>query len=180
MNIGARAYGEALWQLSIEDNCTEEMYEAGGIIYKALKQVPDYIQILKTPLISRQEKKKALQKWLFWTPELLQNTAYLLCDKNKPYLLFDVFLVYRALYLESKNMISATVISAVPLSDEDLIKVKQTLEEKTNQIIDLENEVDPSCLGGLKVMMQDKQYDATLETQLEKIHSMLLEAKGEL
>ena len=49
------------------------------------------------------------------------------------------------------------------------------MEKELNSKIELSGKVDPEIIGGLIFRIEDKQYDASVTTQLKKIKQQLLE-----
>ena len=81
----------------------------------------------------------------------------------------DVAVKYNQLYDQQRGSEVATVTTAVPLTDELEIKVLAKVKELTNKAVELENIVDESILGGFILRMGDKQYNASIANQLNKL-----------
>ena len=58
---------------------------------------------------------------------------------------------------------TATVVSAVPLTTEQINKITQKLISSLNKQIQIETQIDPSIIGGLKIRVGDRILDASIE-----------------
>jgi F-type H+-transporting ATPase subunit delta len=74
-----------------------------------------------------------------------------------------------------KGISQATVVSAVPLSDKNLSQMQSYVEQLLNQSdIQLQNEVDPSIIGGVIVKYEDKLLDKSVSKELREIRKQLI------
>lgn len=84
---------------------------------------------------------------------------------------FDVTIAGKLVKLQSQ-LPTATVITAVKLSDDQRKKIKQAIE-KNQGPIDFREVIDPKVVGGLKVRVGSTEYDGTIASKLEKIKKIL-------
>ena len=64
-------------------------------------------------------------------------------------------------------------VSAVPMNKEQIAALSQKLAKKTGKTVFLENEVDPSILGGLRLRYAGIQIDASLRTKLDALEKQI-------
>ena len=74
-------------------------------------------------------------------------------------------------YKGLKNIISATVVSATPLNEETLSKIKDKIHSEMTQggTVEIETRIDASLLGGFVIEIGDSLYDASVVTRLNKL-----------
>jgi F-type H+-transporting ATPase subunit delta len=77
-------------------------------------------------------------------------------------------------YNDRLNKQTATVISTVALEKGYIERLKKTLEAMTQKDIEIENETDPSLLGGFIVKVGSTVYDSSLKGQFRLLKSELL------
>jgi F-type H+-transporting ATPase subunit delta len=65
------------------------------------------------------------------------------------------------------------VVSAVPLSAEQLESVKGQLAAAMGQTVKLSTTVDPNLLGGLVVRVGSRMIDASIRTKLRQLELAL-------
>jgi F0F1-type ATP synthase delta subunit len=65
-----------------------------------------------------------------------------------------------------------TITTAHPLSPEQLQMLKSLVESKVGPA-EFKEVVDPSVIGGLRIMLGDQEFDATIAGKLKKLPSLL-------
>jgi F-type H+-transporting ATPase subunit delta len=76
---------------------------------------------------------------------------------------------YRRLLNELKGRIDAKVISAGALDPATVERLRARLRAISRKDVVLQQQTDPSLLGGLLVELEGKVYDGSVRTQLEKM-----------
>jgi F-type H+-transporting ATPase subunit delta len=80
-------------------------------------------------------------------------------------------LVHRA--SESKNLEVAEVRSAVPLTDDQQIRLAAALANATGKQVNLKVVIDPSVLGGVVATVGDTVIDGSVRTRLDQLKARL-------
>jgi ATP synthase F1 delta subunit len=78
------------------------------------------------------------------------------------------------LYNEKKKRAKAIVVSPVEMSEAHAERLKAALKNMTRKEVEIENEVDPSLLGGFIVRVGSNIYDSSLKGQLRMLRSELM------
>jgi F-type H+-transporting ATPase subunit delta len=68
---------------------------------------------------------------------------------------------------------TATVTTAIPLSDSDKEQFRQTLQQKYGSDLEFSFEVDPAIVGGAIVQIGDQVIDGSVATRLEAMSNFL-------
>ncbi|PIS09098.1 hypothetical protein COT75_03245 [Candidatus Beckwithbacteria bacterium CG10_big_fil_rev_8_21_14_0_10_34_10] len=68
---------------------------------------------------------------------------------------------------------TAYVLSAIPLTEKEKESLKNHLSSSTKSYLMIENKIDKSVLGGLRIELGSKIIDTTLKAQLEEIKKSL-------
>ena len=76
---------------------------------------------------------------------------------------------YRRLLNEAKGRVEAKVVSATGLDAALVERLREQLQGISGKEVVLQQETDPSLLGGLLVELEGKVYDGSVRTQLEKM-----------
>jgi F-type H+-transporting ATPase subunit delta len=96
--------------------------------------------------------------------------------KNKRISLFDSIVeTYGELLDEKLNIKNIVVVTARNMTDEEKLYAKQQLSLLTQQEIKIENVVDMSIMGGLKLMVDGKVYDNSISSKLDLVRQYFLE-----
>ena len=82
---------------------------------------------------------------------------------------------YISTYNEIKGIASATVVSATPLSEDAMGKMKTYVSSLLSiKDIELNNVVDPSIIGGVIVKHEDRLLDKSVSKELREIRKQLI------
>jgi len=171
--IEVQEYGKALYEIAKEENQIEEVLKEMDTINKLLVENPDYVRLLDTPAIPSDEKIKLLSEAFQGTNGFLLNFIKILCEKHAICDFEKCQDAYRKIYQEEAGIITAIAVTVRPLSAEQTEKLTQKLIQFTGKKIVLENEIDPSLLGGISLRISGKQYDASLKARLESFKKQL-------
>ena len=88
----------------------------------------------------------------------------------------DVVRAFRRLSAQHRGVAAAEVTSAVPLSDSQRDAVAAALRGSLGKAPEITTRVDPSILGGLRVRVGSRLYDASLKTRLDHLKTALKRA----
>lgn len=87
---------------------------------------------------------------------------------------FDATLAGKLERLESQ-IPEVTITTAIELSADQRLKIKKALEEKMGAIAMKEN-VDPTVIGGIRIVANSKEIDATIQGRLARLKNSLLQS----
>lgn len=74
---------------------------------------------------------------------------------------------------KASGKIRAEITMASSPSEEDLNKVKAKLTQVIGQEVEVTSRVDPEIIGGIIAKVEDKVFDGSIKTQLERIRGAL-------
>ena len=174
INIVASRYAEALFQVGEETDSTDKLYGELKAVVDIVKENKDFSNILRSPLVSKEEKKDLITK--VFENKLSQNMINflkILADKDRLALLADIEKDFKVLLNEKNNILEGIVITAVPMKEEEVKELQTKLSAKYNKTVVLENEVDKSVLGGVLVRLGNEEIDGTVKNRLDKMKEQL-------
>ena len=90
--------------------------------------------------------------------------------------LFPVINAFNKRYDAFKGIVNAAVVTAVPLSEAQFADLKKTLAKTLGHQAEISTSVDPAILGGLKVRIGSRLFDASLKTKLDSLKFALKRA----
>ena len=88
-------------------------------------------------------------------------------------LLPEITAIFQTLRAEVENRLHVTVVSAVPLDEDQAGRMTQALARRFECEIELENEIDKGIIGGAVVYAGDQVIDGSLRGRLEKLSNSL-------
>ncbi len=171
--IDTKEYAKALFLLAEERGAMQAILSDLDTVCEAVKDAPDYISLLDSPALSGEEKDALIDEAFASVDGDLRSFLKILCKKHALYTLPRSADVYRALCDEAMGIIRAEAITAVALSDAQRARLTERLEAQTQKKVILENTVDASVLGGVKLRFMGKQLDASLRSRLDAIGKSL-------
>ncbi len=172
---GIKAYGDALFSLAEELGETEEVRCDGEVLRSVILASPDYLKMLDSPALSRDERLALIDSSLSSLNKSLVNTAKLLCEKRLAHTLPKVLDEFERAYEISRGIERVEVISAVPLTEDQLTRLTAKLEGITGKQIIINNIHDPSLLGGMKLRYMGVQLDGSVKTKLDSFEKSISE-----
>ena len=98
------------------------------------------------------------------------NTLFLLANNNKLSLIPSVFIDYRNIYNQVHSQDLMKVESVYPLSNEELDEIGKVFIKRTGlKKLILENEINDSLIGGVRVTIGTKVYDGSIQNDLNQL-----------
>jgi F-type H+-transporting ATPase subunit delta len=176
----ARRYARALFELAAQqsslDGILQEVNEFGRILADDRR----LRAFLLSPLVEKSYKIRALEQAVNGrVSPLFHRFLLLLVRKGRQDLYQEIAFEMGRLYDSLKNRSRATVLSAIPLTVDQLEAVRQRLAKASQSEVLVDNKVDPAILGGLVVRMNDQVLDASVAHQLERLRKELQQVKIE-
>ena len=102
-----------------------------------------------------------------------QNFIKLLVENRRLNVLSEIAALYEAQRAEAENTAVAQVVSAYPLTDEQLRKITGVLQKRLGRTVSLVNTVDKDLLGGVVIRAGDSVIDGSARGQLERLANAL-------
>lgn len=179
MTAAEKEYGQALYELCAEENCAQEVLEQLDMVCALFREEPRYPHLLQDPALPKAERLQLLDEAFggHVHPYLL-NFLKILCERSAVGILPGCAQQARALYNDHHGLLPVTATSAVALTQEQKQALIQKLSGLTGKTILLENRVDESLMGGVKVRYDGKELDGSVAGRLEALRRILLDGKA--
>lgn len=168
-------YGGALYTLAREEFLSESILKELMILKTVFHREPNYLQLLSSPNLSKAERCRILEDSFSGKIEpYLLNFLKLLTEKGYIRHFGAYCREYRNLYNRDHGILPVTAVSAVPLGIRQLAALRAKLSRITGKHVELDNKVDPTVLGGIRLDYDGKRLDDTLSFRLNAMRSMLV------
>jgi len=173
----AGRYASALFELAEEHETLDALAEDLQGLRQLLRDSPEFVRLIRSPVLSRDEQGRAIAAIgeKAGLNDLTRRFLGVLAQKRRLFVLPEVIEAYAAMLAVHRGEVSAELISAVELSDEQITTVRDQLAKVVGQSVNLSTEVDPNLLGGLIVRVGSRMIDASLRS---KLHQLELAMKG--
>ncbi len=170
----ARRYARAFFEISLERDRVRDAYRELQTACARIASVPDAVRVLEQPFISNPIKLRACE--IVLSEAVSEETiafVKLLVSRDRGDLLEVIVEEYRRLWHEHEGIKIAHITSAVALTPEEIGALSETFGRITGCRIDPQPEVDPEILGGIVVVIDDRVWDGSVRSALERIRSDL-------
>jgi F-type H+-transporting ATPase subunit delta len=133
------------------------------------------MELIKHPQVSTSSKKKLFTDvFKGKIEEDLLSFLLVLIDKGRILELEGKLREMEKIHLERKNTVRAKVKTVITLQEDEKKDLVEKLEKKFNKKILLEEELDPSILGGIYVQVNNEVIDGTVKSKVEEMKKLML------
>lgn len=169
-----KVYGGSLYELAKEEGLSSQIHCQLTQVLAILEENPDYLQLLSTLSIPKQDRCRALDEAFGGRVEkYLLNFMKMLCEKGEISQLSGCEKEYRRLYNLDNGIVEICAVTAVAMSAAVQKKLKDKLEAVLAKTVELTNRVDPACMGGVLLQLPDRQLDGTVRNRLDALRAEL-------
>lgn len=174
MTQTARLYGGSLYELAAGEQLTETMMQQMREIRQIFRENPDYLRVLNEPSIPKKERTGLLDAAFGGQAEpYLVNFLKLLCERGLLREYAGCCDEFTRRYNEEHGIAEAVVTAAVALSGAQMEALQKKLEKLCGKKVSLSQRKDPAVLGGLRVELEGKMLDGTVQGRLSGISRKL-------
>lgn len=175
--LGGR-YASALFDLAQEAGAIDKVRDELAQIGKALKESNDFAQFVRSPLYDREAQGKAMGALMekAGASDLVRRFIGVVVANRRLFALPGIVSAYQALVARHRGEVSAEIVSAYPLNDDQTAKLKEKIRSIAGSDVALSQHVDPDLLGGFVVKIGSQMIDASIKTKLSRLQSILKEA----
>ena len=170
----AQNYASALLSLAIDDNKVIAYQEEVKELRKIIRDNPDFLLLIESRFLSVKEREENAEKLLSNFSTDVVNFIKIIIKHNRVNYLVDILDAFNSLCNENRDIVEGLIYSAFPLEEKTLLKIKKKISEIENHEVDLIPRIDPSLIGGVKVVINSHVYDGSIKNQLEKMQIDLL------
>lgn len=167
--VAAKRYAKALYEIAAAESRTLEVEEELKALAAAF-QAGDIEHFLASPKITESAKWEAISNAIEGKlSKPVVSTVKLLVERGRIGLLPELVDAYVSISSEALGLANALVTTTYPLSEEEKQHVAAEFGALLNKKIRVENVIDKSLLGGMKVRIGDTLYDGSLAGKLERL-----------
>jgi len=175
MRASAARYARALLDVANKESDPEGAEQELAAFVDLVRTNPDLERTLANPVVSAADKRAIVQQILEHLEPATPagKLVLLLASRGRLALLPELLGVYRERLMEYRNVLSAEVTTAAPLSPERAEQLQQRLANATGRTITMTTKVDASIIGGVVTRIGGTVYDGSVATRLAKVRNRL-------
>ena len=174
-SVAAKRYAKALFELAQEKGQTnsvlEDLHEL-KIVYNDNKELE---QLLGNPRLPMAKKKELLADVFKGANPLIINAMYVLLDRKRMNEIVSLVDEFNALANDASGIAEAKVYSTRPLTEVESASISTTFAKVVGkQSLRIDNIIDPSLIGGIRLQIGNRIYDSSLSGKLERLKKDLI------
>lgn len=176
-DVGAR-YAQALFDLALETKALGAVEADLKALKAAREESADLRRVLDSPGYTAEDKGRvltALGAKAEFNPTT-QNFLGVLAANRRASALPAVIAGFERLSAAHRGVVAAELTSAVTLTAQQVEGVKAALSQALGKDPEITTRVDPTILGGLKVKVGSRLFDASLRSKLDSLKFALKRA----
>ena len=173
----SKQYAETLFNVATQFGSEKSVKDSLSLVKNTIKGSPEFKAFLLSKRISEAQKATAVQQIFGDRCDVIVSKFIgLIRDVNLTKLFQLLWKAYNAKFVEAMNIVEVTAHVSSNLSGEESAELKTSLESALGMSTELNVNVDPSLIGGIKLRVGNKFMDASIQNQLDKMRQSLLEA----
>lgn len=175
----AGRYATALFELALEEKKLDAVAADLERFKTMLDESDDLVRLVRSPVFGANEQEKALAAVLDKAKigGLSAKFLKIVAQKRRLFAVREMIRAFRAFVARHKGEVDAEVTVAEPLKEAHLESLTQAIAASAGKNVKLDVKVDPSIIGGMKVKLGSRMFDASLKTKLNSIRIAMKEAR---
>jgi len=172
----ARRYARAIFEIGRDENNLGRLAEEIKNFADIYEGSDELRKVLDSPLVDetgREAVVKDIAQRLGLSPSG-ENTLRLLVRRRRMAAISEIARELARLVDEENRTVRAEVLSAAPLSDDYLSRLKAELEKATGQKVVLTVQQDPSLISGVVTKIGDRVIDGSVLSRLRSFREQLM------
>jgi F-type H+-transporting ATPase subunit delta len=164
-------YALALFELANEQKKLEVVGRDLAAVAQALAESDDFKALTASPLVGRDEAVKAVAATatVMQLDTITANFLGVLAKNRRLGQLPGVIRAFNTLSARHRGELTAEIVSAHALDDDQVDALKQKLRTRMGRDITVDLRVDPAILGGLVVKIESQMIDGSIRTKLNNL-----------
>ena len=174
METIASRYGLALFSLAMDKNKVLEWQEEVKELVSVLKENADFIMILGSSFMPLNERQEILEKSLQGVDKEIIALMKVVMENNRTSSLLDIFESFNSYCNEYRGISEGYVYSTLKLEQKVINQIEDKISKMEHNKVELKNVIDPTLIGGIKIVIHDRIYDGSIKHHLETMKTDLL------
>ena len=174
MESVASRYGLALYSLAMDKNKILEWQKEVKELTSILKENTDFIMVLGSSFISLKERLEMVDKSFVGVDEEIIALIKVVMENNRMHMILDIFESFNSYCNEYRGVCEGLVYSTLKLDQKVINQIEEKISKIEHHKVELKNVIDPTLIGGVRVVIHDRIYDGSIKHHLEMMKKDLL------
>ena len=165
-------YAKALFSIAKEENKIDVLTYHFDDLKDTVDKNPTWVTLMDSPMVSFEEKSKMIDS-LEYDVSLIAFLK-MLAQKNNIHLYQEIYNEWTLLSRVYQKIAHLHIYSAKPVSKEvEERLIKAITPRFPNQTVSLHITIDPTLLGGLKIVYQGQSLDHSVAREIEELYTTI-------
>ena len=174
MESVASRYGLALYSLAMDKNKILDWQKEVKELTSVLKENTDFIMVLGSSFISLKERLEMVDKSFVGVDEEIIALIKVVMENNRMHMILDIFESFNSYCNEYRGVCEGLVYSTLKLDQKVINQIEKKISKIEHHKVELRNVIDPTLIGGVRVVIHDRIYDGSIKHHLEMMKKDLL------
>ena len=173
-SVLANKIGYSLFEVAKENNSLEQVSYELNEVAKVVNESSDFVTLMNNPNLEKIKKINLIEASFAGVNKYVVNVVKILAGNLQISLINFVLEQFDELYSRYSNSVVVKVESASPLTEIQLENLKEKLKNELElDKVEINNLVDESLIGGLKITYNNKVVDASIKARLNALKSKI-------
>ena len=172
----SKTYGEALFELAVEENKVDVFEQEISAILEILKQNPDFMNLLNHPKIAKEEKLQVMETVFSGkvTKEILGFLNIIVTkERNKDLVSIMEYFLSEVKAMKGVGVCYVTTPMELKEAQKEAI-VAKLLETTDYKMMEMHYAIDEKLIGGMVLRIGDRVVDSSIQKKLSNLEAGLL------
>lgn len=166
-------YALALFTVAKEDNQIKKYQSEIKEVKLVLDENNALLNLFKSEFLSCDKRYQVVDKVFKKNSLAVKNFLKILIKNHRLNSYNEIFARFNSLCNEENHVLEGIVYSVDKLDVDKMHELEEALKTKNKVDVELTNRIDPSLIGGIKVVINNHIYDYSIQSELINMKSQL-------
>lgn len=166
-------YANALLSIAIDEDRVDYYRVEIKNIRTAFLSNDKIVGLLSSAFLNFNEKEDIIDN-IYNGNDNVRNFIKIIVRNKRANLIIKIFNEFIKRCNETLNIKDGYVYSVRKLDEFEIERIEKSISERINAKVELENIIDEKIIGGVKVLVEDKIFDGSIKTKIEKLKESLI------
>ena len=175
----SRRYSKALFKIASKENSEQKIYDEVNELLEIIKSDKKFIKLFFSPLLSARSQLKLIDNIFSNSDKKKLNVsknvlAFLkvLANNGRLNILLSSLFSFKILVKSMRKEVNVNIITATPISEENLKNIQSILSKKTDKKINIVSNIDKNIIGGIILQSGSNLIDASIRNKILKLNNI--------
>jgi F-type H+-transporting ATPase subunit delta len=175
VSLVAERYALALFEVAQKHGSSLDIEHDLREVKKVFEMTPELYNLIVSPKLSAEKRRNLINEVFNEANPFVVNTLQLMAERKRLDEVGSLADEFVALSNDAQGIEDAKVYSTRPLTEEERASISSIFAKKIGkQSLRIENIIDPSLLGGLRLQIGNRIYDSSVSTKLARLQRQLI------